>query len=606
MPQYIEYKKGAKYPKPDAEISFDLDSFSDAGYIFQPDEIVIDIDCLPIDTIKDLIKRFGIKTQTVWTDRGVHLYYKKPRGFDRVKGTIALGFPVEYKYRKGKVKSITIKRDGKVRTIENEGVREEFPEYFMPGKYHDLMGVGSGNRNNELYAHKSKIFTLDECKEILEFINYNLFDEPLPKKELDTISREETFTPEKGTESLVTDLVIKERDPHLYNGEVYYKDGDVYTQNQDQIRRIIYQYAPGMTTKFVDEILKQVNYRCPKIVDKNTEFVVKLNNGFLDQGEFYEFEYRGFTPYVINVDYNKDAKPVEVVDKYLDQITDNDAEYKEYILEMMANTLVTDKGLIRSIAKFYIMVGNGGNGKSTLLNILREILQPDNCGHLSLDEFKDEKYLNTLSDKLVNLGDDVENIPITEKTGKRLKNLSSADTIMIRSLYHDAVSAQFIATLIFTSNHVIKSFDKTYGLSRRITWLPVYGKPEKVERDFLSKITTPECLEYWVKLMVEAYERLYERQCMPECKVLDNYKKEYELENNNTLLFAKQLTDSYIDHKKPTKIYEEYSEWCKENGEKPLSRKVLNATILDKFGFEARPSSVEGVKCRVYMRKNTK
>lgn len=602
MAQYIEYVKGKKYPPKDAEISFDLDAFDDAGYLFKPEDLVVDIDELDKETIRDLINRFNIRTEIVWTDRGAHLYFKMPKGFRRNQSICALGFKIEYKYLKGKNKSITIKRNGIVRDIENPGKREELPDFFMPGKYDNLLGVSQGNRNNSLYKLKSKIFTLENSREILKFVNERIFDEPLDDREFEQVAREESFQAEKGLETQTADLIMQQMSPYLYRNKLYLREGDVYISDDNLIDRIIYDYCQGMNTAYQEEVKKQLQKRCPYIPPDKTDFKIKLNNGYLYKGKFYDLITNSFTPYNIEIDYYPDTEPVQVVDDYINQLTGGDKEYREFLLEMIANTLVVDKGLIRSIGKFYIMVGDGGNGKGTFLQIIKKILNPENCSSLSLTDLEDERYIYNLVDKLVNLGDDIENKPITERSGKLLKNLSTADNVMIRKMRHNAEPVEMIATLIFTSNHVIKSFDKSYGLGRRITWLPMFSKPETIDPQFIEKLTTRPALEYWIKLIVEAYTRLYKRGYMPECKILNEYKDDYLIENNNSLLFLQNLDDLDLDHVKPKTIFLEYENWCENNGETPVSRKQLLETIRKEKGFVSKPTTNKGQSVRLFFK----
>ena len=93
---YIEYKPGQKHAAKNAEISDNDTYFKDAGWLLTDDDLVVDIDCLDIETIKVLLKYFNIRTRTVWTDRGVHLYFKKPLGFRGAARVCPLGFKIEY------------------------------------------------------------------------------------------------------------------------------------------------------------------------------------------------------------------------------------------------------------------------------------------------------------------------------------------------------------------------------------------------------------------------------------------------------------------------------------------------------------------------------
>lgn len=53
---YIEYKPGQKHAAKNAEISDNDTYFKDAGWLLTDDDLVVDIDCLDIETIKVIAK----------------------------------------------------------------------------------------------------------------------------------------------------------------------------------------------------------------------------------------------------------------------------------------------------------------------------------------------------------------------------------------------------------------------------------------------------------------------------------------------------------------------------------------------------------------------
>ena len=131
-------------------------------------------------------------------------------------------------------------------------------------------------------------------------------------------------------------------------------------------------------TRYIDEVIKQMKYRAP-LIDSKKIFDIKLQNGILREGEFIEMDYQEFTPYSIDIPYNPEAEPVEIVDEYIDHLTNNDPDYRSRLLEILAHPLIVNKEFKRMLAKFFIFVGDGGNGKGTLLLIIRRILGYENC-----------------------------------------------------------------------------------------------------------------------------------------------------------------------------------------------------------------------------------
>ena len=116
---FIEFVKGTKHAGSNAEKSETMDSFEDCGMLLTDEDIVIDIDHLPKEAIRAMIDEFGLKTRTVWTDRGAHLWFRKPSWFTRRKdGICRLGFEIEQHNKGSNPNGVTVKRNGVPRQID--------------------------------------------------------------------------------------------------------------------------------------------------------------------------------------------------------------------------------------------------------------------------------------------------------------------------------------------------------------------------------------------------------------------------------------------------------------------------------------------------------
>lgn len=392
---------------------------------------------------------------------------------------------------------------------------------------------------------------------------------------------------------IINDLMVTK-----YAGMLWFFSKDVgwYVHDDDALRRHVYTYDPEAKTKDVDELIKQMDYRLEP-VDDQTVFGVRLKNGVLINGQFIKTDSKAFTPYFIDVAYDDKAKPVKVVDEYLDHLASadkagkqTDQGYRKLIEEMLGYTLFTDPEKIRVITKFFILVGDGQNGKGTLLTVIGKILGKQNCSGLSLDQMGQESYANQMVGKLVNLGDDIQDRPIDEGKMKMLKNISSADSISIRRLYHDATSATIDATLIFTSNAILSSFEKGWAYKRRVLWLPMYYRPAKPDPTIVTKLTAPDAMAYWLKLIVDGYKRLYQTMSFTDSKTVDGFNKTYHETNNSVLewLSTVDADRDIVAHKIP-QVQATYAFWCKDNGLKVQSARVIKNTIKEQFDIEAVP-----------------
>lgn len=607
---FIEFVKGEKYPAKDAPTSKRLEGFEDAGYVLKDTDLVIDIDCLPKETIRQMLETFNIRCEVVWTDRGAHLYFHKPPGFKDSEGITPLGFRAEFKHCDN-TKAVTVKRNGVARERENVGKRPRLPEVLTPNRHKftevllGLDGNDTTGRNSSLYSWTSKVYGYKDRDLILSFINRHIFAVPLPDSEFAEATRPRTPKAVKDMEGEIADCIIRDLNVSFYSGQVYFLDRDLdeYSQNIPDLEYTVYQYCKGQKSRYVDEVMKQLKMRCPRI-KPNDGFPIALDNGYLKDGAFVPMIYRDFTPYRIHSEYDPDTPAVECVDDYLDQLTGGDADYRKRLLEAIAHGLITNKERKRMLGKFFIFVGDGGNGKGTLLQVIRKIFGEKNCGALSVKELQDERYFNTLSNKLVNLGDDLEDVSINQEMMRRLKNISTCDTIEVRRLYENSTTMEITSTLIFTSNHLIKSFEKGESYKRRVNWMPMFIKPKKRDPLFITKLTTPEALRYWVKLIVEAYIRLYENG-FTESSIVSNYTANYHYENDNTIPYIDSMEEREIFERPTNDIYLDYESWCTDNGENPGSRKRLYENISRRFGVRKVQRRLKGYGRPVYVFEKT-
>lgn len=602
---YVEYKDdNSKHAVNDADVSEFPDSFRNAGWLLTDNDLIVDIDNLPKETIKKILKTFNINTQTVWTDRGVHLYFKKPATFRGAGAVTPLGFEVEYKHIKN-TKSITIKRKGEMRTIENQGVREALPFVLsnQVSKLDSLLGLDEGDgRNQKLYKHKMKLNRNKHTDAILTFINDYIFAEPMDQSEFEQVSRSsESGSSDEDEHYAKATEVMNIFNTVIYGETLYFKDNDgEFTDDTAILRQHVFRLSGPKKTNFIDEVVKQVEYRSHRI-PSDTVFPIRFKNGILQDGEFIPVNYQEFTPYIVDIDYEPDAEPVEEVDQYIKLLTNDDKDYEKLLYEIIGHTLIVNPEFKRLMGKFFIFVGDGGNGKGTLLTIIRSILDRKNVTGLSIRNMSDERYFTTMKGKLANLGDDIQDEPINNDQMKLLKNISTCDYVSMRQLYKQSEDVELTCTLIFTSNHILKSFEKGESYKRRVVWLPMYSKPTKKDPKFITKLTTPKALRYWIKLIVDGYMRLYNNVQFTESASVNKFNQDYHNENDTSGLFLQDFNKEDIEGLRPPEIYEQYESFCEENGVNTMSRKQFQANIKEDFNLIPKPIKKNGKSMRAYM-----
>jgi putative DNA primase/helicase len=602
---FVEFLPGEKHALPNADQSEYHDSFKDCGYLLKNDEIVIDIDGLPMDTVKKLIQFFDIKTQIVWTSRGCHLYYKLPKGYkNKADFVCPLGFKVESFAVKQRPNGVTIKRDGIMRLIDNMGIRDELPDFFKGNVkgLEDVNGLDEGDgRNSKLHSHKFKVMSLANHKKILRFINEYIFAQPLEEDEFLTVIRDEKIEAGENQEPQVAEGLKRKLKVVKYNERLYSYNGKRYVS--EEFEQEIYEELPDKKTYYAEEVIRQLTKRTRNVKQPVEGWDIKFKNGILRNGKFVQLDSSEFTPYYIDLEYNEDAEPVQAVDEYLQHLSQGDQGYIKLILQMMAHGLITNPEIKRQIAKFFVLIGDGGNGKGTLLTIIRMLFGDENCASNSIEEIADERYFVGLQGKLFNLGDDIQDQPIDHEQMKRLKNIATCDFVATRQLFKQSKDTVLTASMIFTSNHPLKTFEKGEAYQRRVVWMPMFNKVTKKDPRFISKLTTPEAKEYWVKLIVEMYQELYATAEIDIPEVVAEHNKEYHADNNNVLEFIEGYTNDAFLGLRPPEVYDMYQIWVNDNGLTLHSKKMLKDTLEKVRGLVVGTVRVHGKVAKAYQLK---
>jgi putative DNA primase/helicase len=383
----------------------------------------------------------------------------------------------------------------------------------------------------------------------------------------------------------------------------WFKNGE-YTadpRNSELIRRV-YDKCEGQSSRYVDEVVKQIAYRS-QLIPGDEVFPIRMKNGIIRKGIFIPYkEFREFTPYYIDINYKEDAPPVQIVDDYIDELTNKDPDYRKLLMEVIGYVMITDPERIRSLGKFFMFRGDGSNGKGTLLQIMKKIYNAKNCTNLSIRQLTDDRFKVTMIGKLANLGDDIETDAIDNNQLKVLKNISTADTVSTRHLYSESESTTFTTKLYFTTNSDIRSFEKGYAYKRRIVWLPMFNKVEKPDPTFITKITSDEALEYWIRMIVEGYKRLYKNQTWTECEAVKEYNDQYHEENNVSLQFARDLDpETEIVGKTISDMEIAFMEWSTD--ERKFSPKLFKAAVWDLYEIGIGRMKTGGTTRRVFIRQ---
>ena len=233
--------------------------------------------------------------------------------------------------------------------------------------------------------------------------------------------------------------------------------------------------------------------------------------------------------------------------------------------------------------------GNGDNGKGVFIKLIEAFVGLENCSHAPLQDLDNDRFSSAdLYGKIVNTFADLKSQKLLA-TGN-FKTLVSGDSVRAQEKYGKPFNYRNNAKLIFSTNKIPDSDDKSYAYFKR--WLilsfdRVFHGITK-DTDLINKLTTSDELSGLLNLALIALRQLKRDGGFRNISV-EKVRKEYEYNANTVKAF---LDDRCVidltspDYIIPTVyLYNEYENFCQEKRVRPLEMNVFGSKLKE-YGIE--------------------
>jgi P4 family phage/plasmid primase-like protien len=267
----------------------------------------------------------------------------------------------------------------------------------------------------------------------------------------------------------------------------------------------------------------------------------------------------------LDVNFNPDAKCNKWL-KTLDEIFIGNKNKINLLQEYFGLCLTRET----KYQKALFLVGEGNNGKSTILFILQHILGEKNYISIPLEKLQDLHYVASLAGKLANIT--IETHAKSSVYDSIFKAIVSGDPLTADRKYGHPFTFKPFCKLIFAVNTMPRVDDKTDAFYRRLLILNFERKFEGEEDNKKLKIELLNEIDGIFLWALEGLERLTKNGNFTISADMQQEIEAYRRENNNVLVFVDEtckIDESYTTTKHI--LYESYNNWCKKSGYRPLS-----------------------------------
>ena len=607
----IEKIKGRKSFKTLSEVKNE----SEYAGVLADDIILIDVDDKEeSDILYRIICDIDYPCQIYETTRGKHFLFQNTDVTRCATGAkLAVGLNADIKIG-GKNTYEVIKFDGKKRKVLRANDEPgPLPVWLTPVKTTKKfrnMTDGDG-RNSVFYSYipvlQSNGISKEDIRQTVQLINDYVVAKPLPQSELETILRDEAFQMPifyNGSTFLFNvfaNYLMQEYHIKKINGQLHcYVDG-VYRSGLGEIEALMIQKIPTLNQSKRREVLAYLDILIRENTRISSPNLIAFNNGV------YNLENGVLSPYSpdyvitnkIPWDYNENAYE-SLLDATLDRLSCHDADVRANLEESVGYMMFRRNEL----GKAFVLTGDGSNGKSTWLNLLKSLIGDGNYSALDLKKLGDRFSTVMLFGKLANIGDDISSEYIADVA--EFRKIVTGETIDAEQKGQAKFQFAPYAKLFFSSNSIPrmgkgKDFN---AIKRRLIIIPFNAKFSKDDPDFVpyisDKLQTQASMEYLIQLGIRGLKRVLANKAFTESAVSRKELEAYEEMTNPLVGFIKDNADALVNENTKD-VYKRYQIYCDENNLSSLGRKQFTAQLCKEMNVKSVQKRVNNRREQVFV-----
>lgn len=323
------------------------------------------------------------------------------------------------------------------------------------------------------------------------------------------------------------------------------------------------------TTAQYSHVIKHLQvstYTEPRDFEENPNIIVLKNGCYnLITQELEPFNPLYYARAAMPVIYDPKAD-CPTIKKFLGEIIPNSVAFYQ---EWMGYHLLKDYRFQRCV----VHVGDGDNGKSTLLSLQTAFLGRENCASQSLFRLTTQRFAAAeLNDKLGNITADIG--PDELKHTGTIKMLTGGDTITAEKKNRDPFQFVNHAKLTFSCNQLPRTPDETLAFFKRFIVI-VYDKvipKEEQDPQLLEKLTTDEELSGLFNWAVQGLKRALERGRLDEPgDALERKELYLAMSDPVTGFYNEYIEEEKENFEIKQDVFTAFHQYCKNKGFVPIS-----------------------------------
>lgn len=406
------------------------------------------------------------------------------------------------------------------------------------------------------------------------------------------VPAKEAFFCDKFSTGITEELVRSPKEnkdyAYLFNGK-YWERHDI-SDLADVCQRLLQAIGAGIvyqlnsSESIAMEVVRRRYYSGGRFVPENR--LIAYPNGILciETGELLDFHPTWQTNYVIS-DYDFDATADCPMFRSMLTAALPDERDRLVLQESFGYLFFPDKRLEITT----LLVGKGGNGKSTVIEAVSGALGKNNITSYSLTHITDERghAIAGMEGKLGNICFESGSLRIGNEA--LYKSYASGEPMFARQLYRDGYLTTDYPASVVAVNNLPATLDHSGGFYRRAQIITFENSIPADEVDPMLKAKLQQERAGIMNWVLAGYRRLLQQGHFTVSPNITKAKERYRIETDSVASFIDEqgYVPSETEKQPLCELYVAFAEWAKRYGYQSLNVRNL-ANRLRSLGFTVK------------------
>lgn len=393
--------------------------------------------------------------------------------------------------------------------------------------------------------------------------------------------------PNSLTPDTLAGMLISNYHIHLVDGTPIIWNGLMYEVGVDRISKAMVTTFPGITSAKRKEVMEYIMLLLDDEPMADARYIAFLNGVYdLESDSLLANSPEFLIPNTIPHRYNPDAVCPELNDTF-DQWACSMDDVRANLEEVLGIAMYRG----REFHIIPLLMGDGGNGKSSYMRLIQGMLGASNYSVLDPAEFGKAFSRVGLMGKLVNFGDDISRDRLKGDAASYLRKLASGDEIDAEIKYGARLKFKPYLTPILSCNEFPETKDDSTGWWRRFRPIPFdatfSGVASGMNVNLEQCLSSEAAYEYAIVLGLQGLKRvLLQGDLSPLARrqdLMDDLRKN----SSSVYSFARDVlgfgSNSQVDIEmvKTNDLYTKYVDYCAAEG---IRDKVRHGIFTRKIG----------------------